>query len=598
MKKLVCLAAVSIIILAALAISCGKEESALPVVPSKTESPTVIPTKTSAPVDVPRYGGILNVAVSGDLSTFDEAVGGMHAGAFSLHLTNEELLTGDWAKGPAGTGETSWAITHFDYLPHKTGSIAESWEIPEPGTMIFRIRHGIRWALNPESEASRLVGGREVTAADALFALNRNITSTVPGVPYRVGGTGQAKLSAPDNWTLEVKLPPELFVEATKIADYMSIRPPEVVAKYGHMNDWRYSVGTGPFILKDYVANSSVTFLRNQNYWRKDPVGKGKGNQLPYLSTVKLLVISDVSTRLSAIRTAKIDIIHDILWEDAKSLQRSSPNLMFDKHDVGNKEVLYMRTDKQELPYKDVRVRRALMMATDYETIKNTWAGGDAQILTWPVPYFPEYKDAYLSLTEAPDSVRALYSYNPEKAKALLAEAGYPNGFTVVLVCSNVPEVVDYLSIIKNLWSKVNVKVNLDLREATVLTSISRTRAYDDMLYAAGSPIGSIFIGNSYGGQLAANGSYINVPAYEEARMQMRYQALINPAEAARIHKELMKDVLDKAWAIPTPYAPQHHFWWPWVKNYNGELSLGYDNRNNYAAYIWIDEDLKRKMRE
>jgi pyruvate/oxaloacetate carboxyltransferase len=58
---------------------------------------------------------------------------------------------------------------------------------------------------------------------------------------------------------------------------------PEVVEKYGSGADWRNSVGTGPFMLTDLVASSSATLVRNPNYWDKDPVGPGKGNQLPYL---------------------------------------------------------------------------------------------------------------------------------------------------------------------------------------------------------------------------------------------------------------------------------------------------------------------------
>jgi len=60
-------------------------------------------------------------------------------------------------------------------------------------------------------------------------------------------------------------------------ADY----PPEVIQKYGGMNDWRVSVGTGPFMLTDFVSASSATFVKNPAFWEKDPMGPGKGNSLP-----------------------------------------------------------------------------------------------------------------------------------------------------------------------------------------------------------------------------------------------------------------------------------------------------------------------------
>ena len=78
----------------------------------------------------------------------------------------------------------------------------------------------------------------------------------------------------------------------------------------------------------------------------------------------------------------------------------------------------------------------------------------------------------------------------------------------------------------------------------------------------------------------------------------MKNLALIDQAQAAKIHKELMKDVLDQAWVIPTPYVPQYHFWWPWVKNYYGETEVGYNNIQPIVARIWIDQDLKKQIDE
>ncbi|MBI4283944.1 MAG: ABC transporter substrate-binding protein, partial [Chloroflexi bacterium] len=90
--------------------------------------------------------------------------------------------------------------------------------------------------------------------------------------------------------------------------------------------------------------------------------------------------------------------------------------------------------DKRELPFKDIRVRQALMMATDFQAIKNELYEGDADLLAWPVINQPETKGAYRPLETLPPAVAALWKYNPEKAKQLLAEAGYPNGFKTKVV--------------------------------------------------------------------------------------------------------------------------------------------------------------------
>ncbi len=103
--------------------------------------------------------GVLVELVAGQLTTT------------SIHLTNEELLTGDWTRGKAGTGEVTWDRGGNDIWEYKAGAIAESWDFSTPGKLVYHIRQGVHWALNPNSEASRLVNGRELNADDVVFSL-------------------------------------------------------------------------------------------------------------------------------------------------------------------------------------------------------------------------------------------------------------------------------------------------------------------------------------------------------------------------------------------------------------------------------------------
>ena len=90
----------------------------------------------------------------------------------------------------------------------------------------------------------------------------------------------------------------------TNSHDGAFIYPPEVIEEHGDAQDWRNLVGTGPYMLTDWVKDSSVTYTKNPNYWGYDE--KFPENRLPYLDEVKSLIIPDSSTLLAALRTGKI----------------------------------------------------------------------------------------------------------------------------------------------------------------------------------------------------------------------------------------------------------------------------------------------------
>jgi ABC-type transport system substrate-binding protein len=364
-----------------------------------------------------------------------------------------------------------------------------------------------------------------------------------------------AIITTPDERTVRIELPLKSWAEAAMLSDYaISGYPKEVVEKYGLPLAWDKAIGTGAFMLTDYVPSSAATLGRNPDYWMTDPVGAGKGNQLPYVDRVKLLIITDLSTRLAAIRTAKIDVLNNIDWEDAEQLKTQSSQLSYKKFPNGGSVAIMMRNDKPELPFDDINVRHALMMATDYETIKETFCGGEAVILSWPITYVKEYADCYLSLEEVPENIKELYTYNADRARELLADAGYPDGFVTKIVTSNSPQKnVDYLSIIADQWSKVGVELQIEPLEPGVMTSVALARSHEEMEYGSCGPAGNAFIGAAISTRTMSNGSYIDDPIVNETLAAIGPLSISDTAEAARLYKELMKHVLYQAWALPSP---------------------------------------------
>ena len=91
--------------------------------------------------------------------------------------------------------------------------------------------------------------------------------------------------------------------------------------------DLNLSVGTGSFMMKDYVVSNMVLMERNPSYWMTDPIGPGMGNQLPYADKVKFIIIPDQSTQQAALRTAGIDMLPALKKDDADLLVEQNPDL-------------------------------------------------------------------------------------------------------------------------------------------------------------------------------------------------------------------------------------------------------------------------------
>ncbi len=243
------------------------------------------------------------------------------------------------------------------------------------------------------------------------------------------------------------------------------------------------------------------------------------------------------------------------------------------------------------------------MMATDFETIKNDLYGGEAQIVTWPITYVKEYADAYYGMDEqgqwpsdCPESVKELYSYNPEKARALLKEAGYPQGFKTNVIFQNEAELIDYFSIYKDMWAKVGIDLKLDVRESAVKSSIAIARKHEALLATTTAPVSSFYLGIAIHGTGQYNTSFLDDPIINQALDEVRLVALTDIHQAMRIYREkISKYVLEQAFAIPNIQGTYYTFWWPWIKNYSGERTTGYDD-NLWPQYIWLDQELKKSM--
>ena len=609
MKRVVFLSSFLLLSLILLLNSCAKPVQTTSNPPSSTTSPptsatTAPPTSATPTKGKPQYGGRM---IRTQLTGADPTSWGPFPGSGATPQQLQELWAGDWTLGAAGGyGQklTDWAQT-VDRFDRKFGLIAEktAWSVDggtNTATIVYTIRQGIHYQLVPNSAASALVNGRELTADDVVFCMQQRITDPGSYVYLSNPELRPAQVSKTGPWEVSVKVPSNVLLTAlNRFSSTTGYYPPEVFQKFNKMADWRDQVGTAAFMLTDYVSNSSVTYTRNPNYWEKDPIGPGKGNQLPYVDTMSVLTIPDLSTRLAALRTGKIDTMSNVLASDATPLLKSTTDLKsLEKTSVdGRGTPIFMRVDKA--PFTDVRVRRAMMMGIDFNNILTNYWGGKGQILTYPFADTADYHDLYLGINDSdtPASIKQLFTYNPDGAKKLLADAGYPNGFeTTILLTAADPASADYYSIIKDMWSKIGIKLTLDIKENTVYSGLQASRTFA-MTTGTTAPAATFYLGVAYQGtgQISNLGN-LNDPTVNAALKDVNTAALTDLPSAMKIWREkLAKYVVDQSFAITNVIGYNYNIWWPWLVNYTGEGPVSYA-QTVWPNYVWIDQALKKSM--
>ena len=558
------------------------------------------------PVVEPQYGGTLNFVTEMDPTGFDDAITA-HYSTGTLHVTNEEVWTGDWAKGYAGgygTNESPWCLASANRLEYKTGALAETVEwTSDLTTITMHIRPGVYWHDKPPTN------GREVTAEDVAYSLERQYTDPEAYMYLNYPDACAATTISVDGDTVVLELDdPMEFMNVMTMLDFMSIFPKDALEEFGDMNDWRNSIGTGAFILSDYVYGDSVTYVRNDNYWKTNPVGPGEGDQLPYVDGIEALIVPDVSTMDTLLMTGQIDVLTITDYERAQAMINAVPELEYAKQFDEAQLAIFFRTDMQGKPYSDKRVRWALALAIDNQKILDTVYGGEGALLNWPIGYFEPYKDAFVSLEELEDdmievlpgefiSIADLYDYDLELAQRLMDAAGYPNGFEDKIVYYNSAggTFAAQVTMIQDMWADIGVEVELVPKTYSEMAALLYFRTSQDILASYYSGVGTYMKGVNFCTTSMWNASRVDDPVCNAAREAM---LLAYPDEAAidAIHRDLMPHLLGECYAIGLPEGYSYRFWWPWVRNFNGEFSVGYYNVVDYMQYVWIDQEMKEDM--
>ena len=534
----------------------------------------------------PKYGGTLKILSTGDPQGWDPALSQMGLTVWARPVCSI-LVTHDWWKGPAGTNE--WSFADINGRPPDEilkGDLAESWEIPSDTSVIYHLRQGIMWQDKPG-----VMSAREVTADDIVWNWER-FTST-PTHDYGTPGRDNpiTSIVAIDRYTVEFTWEEPNYARPVEtIGTIWFMIPPEVVEQYGDMTDWRHVTGSGPFALTDYVSGSSISYERNPNWHFKDP----EGRSMPYLDGIQVLVIPEVTTQVTAMRSGQLDFVHawnSFAWEDAESLIETNPELLYKKQIVSS--VLQVKFDMKAPPFgpngdEDARkVRRAAHMAIDYQGLAEDYYQGNAEIVPTTMP--SSYGIEALKIENLTESSRELFEYNPEKAKELLAEAGYPNGIKITFTVGYDAE---EFQLIKAFWDDVGIETELNVVDYGALTGIVWGGTMEDatmhwwgLYFDTGWPYYSNEDGSSH--QLNVSG----VQDDEINRLVDAVNESMDTAERWELATELHLRIIDQCWEAQMPVEYKYNFWQPWLKGYHGENTLAYAGPIDLIPYLWLDKD-------
>ncbi|MCZ6789039.1 MAG: ABC transporter substrate-binding protein [Chloroflexi bacterium] len=374
-------ALVSMATLALLIASCGGDDDT--PTPRPTATTTVAQPTTTAPTatvpPAPQRGGILNLRSTADPRNLDPL---------------QSLSSSD----------VPFMVPVFDTFIRSTpdfgvtAGLAESWDVRDGTNIVFVLREGVKFHDGTPLNAEAVKAHFDRAVDEQLASIQGQFLTSVENIEVLSGSHLSVSTFAPN----------ALLVSF--MADRLGfINSPTAVNSATLDQYTRNPVGTGPFALDEWVSDSHITYSAFDDYWQ---------GGLPLLDGIKRFVIEDPAVALAAFRSGELDVYKP---EPAQvGLIENDPDLTIVSWSSPGYN--YFQLNRTMEPFGDIRVRRALSMAVDRAALIQLEYDGRATILYGPIP--PIFAWAY-------DPDFKAYEYNPDEARRLLAEAGFPNGFTI-----------------------------------------------------------------------------------------------------------------------------------------------------------------------
>jgi peptide/nickel transport system substrate-binding protein len=415
----------------------------------------------------------------------------------------------------------------------ETGAIvpdlAESWETEDNRVWTFKLRQGVQFQK----------GYGEMTADDVIYSYER-ILDPATASPYASELAGIVSMEAPDPYTVVIELDEANGNFLHTVANYHQgqIVSRQAIEDAGDQVRWQ-PVGTGPYYLDSIDVSSQIVLKRHEDYY-KGPAP---------IETIVFNIIKDEATATIALRNGEVDLMMRANQEESLATLEAEG---FTMNSVDSYAVALMVLNPEVEPLGDVRIRKAIAHAIDFEAITaaispSLTQGHHSMLLPW--------MDVYT------DDIPT-YTYDPELARSLLSEAGYPDGFTFKNLSTSAQGVTELQQFQIDFLSQVGITMEMELVDTPTFNQRRNAGEFDTAtrLLPAVNP-DMILFSFLHPDNLVPNG--LNGARYDNPEVTELLEAAraeADPDAAFEMYKTIQQIVAEDVPYIPT-YA--NNVFWP-----------------------------------